>query len=585
MQAFSLRTISPRLLMTALLKASIFLILGLVIGLVTSTLAIGFTNGVYLLNDWLLISEYARFRSELDQVLLWVVSLIVPMIGGMLVAVLTFKTDALKRPVGPADVIKAIQLQTNMPPIRSGFTSTVSAFISLSVGASVGQYGPMVYMGAMLGKMASQMRFAIPNLAAICVGCGVAAAISAAFNAPIAGLIFAHEVILRHYSMQAFAPITVAATTGYVMANMVFDRTPILLVQTTNIPHGEEFLLFALLGLLSAGVAIAYMKCILLNAQWGRRFAHRPVRRGAAAGLVVGLCIITFPELVGLGQVTLRLSTLEGAFLGYELTYLIIGKIFLTAFCLGFGFVGGVFSPALVIGAMVGGLFWTVLSHEAGISLSEFPIYVICAMMAVTSPVIGAPLSAILIVFELTRSYDMAIASMIAVVFSNALAFRLFGRSLFDRQLKSQNIDLSKGRDQAQLEALSVIEFTDCNHAIYDQSDTEAQVAANLRLIGFNQGFLRDPDTGRFVGVVELYDLDQKSRTAAAGKVKNAELIFTQDTNVLEAMEKLKNFVGDAVPVINTEADTLLGVISEAKIIQAYLNMVNRLRQEEHATL
>ncbi|MCR9140451.1 MAG: CBS domain-containing protein, partial [Alphaproteobacteria bacterium] len=95
----------------------------------------------------------------------------------------------------------------------------------------------------------------------------------------------------------------------------------------------------------------------------------------------------------------------------------------------------------------------------------------------------------------------------------------------------------------------------------------------------------RDPDTGRFVGVVELYDLDQKSRTAAAGKVKNAELIFTQDTNVLEAMEKLKNFVGDAVPVIDTEADTLLGVISEAKIIQAYLNMVNRLRQEEHATL
>lgn len=567
-------------------RAATIIVLGLLVGLVTSMAAIGFTTAVYTLNDILLVSDYSRFRSDTHPLALQGLSLFIPMMGGIAVAILIFRIDPRGRPSGPPDVIKAIQLQTDMPPTRSGLASTLAALISLSIGASVGQYGPMVYLGAILGQLAARLRTSIPNLTAICISCGVAAAIAAAFNAPIAGLIFAHEVILRHYSMQTFAPVTVAATTGYFIANVVFEKTPILVVQnSSSIPHGEEFILFAVLGLLCALVALLYMRSILFAAQKGQLFKAYPIARGAAAGLVVGLCLLMVPEIIGLGQVTLRFSTLEGAFAANELALLMMGKIALTAFCLGFGFVGGVFSPALVIGALFGGLFWTILTAGFGFALSDFSIYVVCAMMAVTSPVIGAPLSAILIVFELTRSYDLAIASMICVVFSNALAFRVFGRSLFDRQLKNQGIDLSKGRDQAQLTALRVIDLAKADTAVFAPSDTEEAVVSALKATGFNQGFLREPETGIFIGPISRSDLDPKASTPVRNKIHDIDLIFNNKTNVLQAMEQLENFVGDAVPIVDPADNRLLGVVTEADIIQAYLKMVTRLRQEENATL
>ena len=115
--------------------------------------------------------------------------------------------------------------------------------------------------------------------------------------------------------------------------------------------------------------------------------------------------------------------------------FLVAAKIGLTALCIGFGFAGGVFSPALLIGILFGALFWTVLNGLTGIETSGIAVYAICGMMALTSPVIGAPLTTILIVFELTRNYDLTIAAMVAVVFSNLIAYRTFGRSLFDVQL------------------------------------------------------------------------------------------------------------------------------------------------------
>ena len=585
MSTLSLQPTSSIPLGVAIRRAATIIVLGLLVGIVTSIAAIGFTTAVYTLNDILLVSDYSRFRSDIPPLVLQGLSLFIPMVGGVAVAILIFRIDPRGRSSGPPDVIKAIQLQTDMPQTRSGLASTLAALISLSIGASVGQYGPMVYLGAMLGQIAARLRTSIPNLTAICISCGVAAAIAAAFNAPIAGLIFAHEVILRHYSMQTFAPVTVAATTGYFMANVVFEKTPILVVQSSSIPHGEEFILFAILGLLCAFVALLYMRSILFAAKKGQLFKEHPIARGAAAGLVVGLCLLMIPEIIGLGQVTLRFSTLEGAFAANEMTLFILGKIALTAFCLGFGFVGGVFSPALVIGALFGGLFWTILTASFNFALSDFSIYVVCAMMAVTSPVIGAPLSAILIVFELTRSYDLAIASMICVVFSNALAFRVFGRSLFDHQLKTQGIDLSKGRDQAQLTALLVIDLAKANTAVFAPSDTEEAVVSALKATGFNQGFLREPETGAFIGPISRSDLDPKASTLVQNKVHDIDLIFNNKTNVLQAMEQLENFVGDAVPVVDPADNRLLGVVTEADIIQAYLKMVTRLRQEENATL
>ena len=134
---------------------------------------------------------------------------------------------------------------------------------------------------------------------------------------------------------------------------------------------------------------------------------------------------------------------------------LIFAKILLTALCIAAGFSGGVFSPALLIGSLIGALFWTVISGLGGIATSGVAVYAIGAMMAFASAVIGAPLTCILIVFELTRNYDITIAAMVAVVFSNLVSHRFFGRSLFDVQLARRGMDFSMGRDRAHLAALS----------------------------------------------------------------------------------------------------------------------------------
>ncbi|MEJ6517230.1 MAG: chloride channel protein, partial [Pseudomonadales bacterium] len=369
-------------------RAITVLLVGLIIGTVTAFIAIAFVETVLWLNDTLLVSAYAKVQSGFAFWQIALITISVPALGGLIVALMISRAAPTKRPTGPPDVIQAVQLQSGMPDNKSGVITSLAALISLGAGASVGQYGPMVYIGALIGNQTKRLNLAIPNLSTVSIACGVAAAIAAAFNAPIAGLIFAHEAIVRHYSMQSFAPATVAATSGYVVANVVFDRPPLFLIQPGEILQGGEFLLFALLGLCAAAVSILYMQTILRTAKFARELNISPPPRGLIAGVGLGLVTLWLPEITGVGQYTMRFATIDGAFSAFELGGLMLGKIALTAFCLGFGFVGGVFSPALVVGALFGGLFWTISSVIMPDTLSSYSIYVICGMMAVTSPVI-----------------------------------------------------------------------------------------------------------------------------------------------------------------------------------------------------
>ena len=566
-------------------RAITVILVGLIIGTVTAFIAIAFVETVLWLNNALLVSTYSKVQSGFEYWQIALITISVPAIGGLIVALLISRVAPTKRPTGPPDVIQAVQLQSGMPDSKSGVITSLAALISLGAGASVGQYGPMVYIGALIGNQIQRLKLSIPNLPTVSIACGVAAAIAAAFNAPIAGLIFAHEAIVRHYSMQSFAPATVAAVSGYVVANVVFDREPLLLIQPGEILQGGEFLLFALLGLAAAAVSILYMRTILRTAKFARELNIAPAPRGLIAGVGLGLATLWLPEIAGLGQFTLRFATIEGAFSAFELGGFMLGKIALTAFCLGFGFVGGVFSPALVVGALLGGLFWTVLSSLAPSVLSSYSIYVICGMVAVTGPVIGAPLTMILIVFELTRSYDLAIASMIAVVFSNLVTYRFFGRSLFDHQLLMKGVDLSQGRDQARLSDMLVSDYAAETAPIFPQNATQQEVIAHLRETGWNEAYATDPETGQFVGFLRAVDLDAASVSTIAERLHDSELTFNETTSVRQAMEKLSSFVGDAIPIVKTSDNSLIGVVTEGAIIQSYLNLAADLRREENAGL
>jgi len=571
--------------LTILYRIVALSLVGLVIGVVVSLCAIGFVECVVWLNDQLLVSPRMRIQHEESSVLVTSATLLVPAIGGLAVGLILRHVAPEKRALGPADTILAVQTRRLPASARSGLLSTLAAIVSLGSGASVGQYGPMVYLGTLVGTAIGKLRLGIPNIQAIAIASGVAAAISTAFNAPIAGLVFAHEVILRHYSIQAFAPTTVAAAAGYVVANVIFERPPLFLVTFGGVQHGHEFLLFAGVGVLSALLALVYMKAILACQSLAERSRIPPVLRPMAAGLVLGAVALELPDVLGIGQETLRFATIGGAFEIGELTLTLIAKIAVTALCLGFGFAGGVFSPALLIGILFGALFGSALDDLTTIPHSGVVPYAICGMMAVTSPVIGAPLATIVIVFELTRNYDLTIAAMVAVVFANLVSYRIFGRSFFDVQLARRGFDLSRGRGSAILARRRITELMHDDFPRFGPDDGIGDVLRRLSECGRAEGLVVEGD-GTYVGVVRAQACLARADAGPVGDVADrGALVFDESTSVWEAMEALRDFIGEIAPIVSKSEGRLLGVVSEGSVIDAYLQTVNRLRREENESI
>jgi len=563
------------------LLSAVILALGIGVGLIAALSAIAFVDGVLWLNDWLLVSPYARIQLENRPWLVAAATVAVPTLGGLAAGLLLRYTVAGGRPLGPADAILAVQTRSPPPDVRSGLGSTLAALVSLGAGASVGQYGPIVHLGTLLGTAAARLRLGLRHLDSIAIACGVAGAIATAFNAPLAGIAFAHEVVLRHFSLRALAPVTVAAATGHVVANVVFERPPLFLVAFEGVAHGYEFVLFALQGLAAALVAVLFMRLLLWTTRQAGRIALPGPAKPMLAGLLLGLVALEAPEVMGMGTETLRFATIEGAFTLPELAALTVLKLLATVLCLGFGFAGGVFSPALLIGILYGALSGMVFAELLPFALSEVVVYAICGMMAVTSPVIGAPLTTILIVFELTRSYDLTVAAMVAVVVANLVAFRLFGRSLFDVQLRNRGVDLSAGREKAILERRLVRDHMRDIAVIVAAGSSMGGLIERLTARGQAEAIIVD-GAGRYRGRVLLADaLRHEAREPVETAMRTDDPCLDETTTLWQAMTLLRGFVGEAVPVVARDG-RLLGVCPEAAIIEAYLEAVHEIRREEH---
>lgn len=556
-------------------------LLAIVVGTVASLSAIGFVDAVHYLNERLLISPYARVLAEDQPLLVAGATLLVPAAGGLIVGLLVHLLVREQRGLAPPDAILAAQTSLPAPGFRSGLASTLAALVSLGSGASVGQYGPLVYLGAIFGNLAARLRLNLRHQRSIAIACGVAAAISTAFNAPIAGLVFAHEVVLRHYSLRAFAPVTVASATGYIVANVIFDRPALFLVSFDRVEHSYEFVFFALEGVLCAGLAWVFMRLLTLSTRSARRMAGPTWSKPAVAGLLLGLVALWLPEVLGIGQETLRFATIEGAFGMGELALIIVAKLVVTGLCVGFGFVGGVFSPALLIGVLFGAFYGMVLPHLVPVPHSGVVVYAICGMMALASSVIGAPLTTILIVFELTRSYDLTIAAMVSVVFANLISYRAIGRSLFDLQLRARGFDLSLGRDKAILKTHRIRDYLSVDYTAVAGQDTVGEVRQRLVKAHRAEAMVVDGQ-GNLMGVIPLQGMVNLPAGMPAKEAMVRSFVrFDENTSVWQSMELLQGFLGEAVPLVS-RAGRLLGVVPEEAVIRAYLEIVHDLREEEN---
>ena len=565
----------------AFYRITILITVACIIGGIVSLAAIAFLESVTFLNTLLFVAPHTRIQIQNSQ-LLGLVTVSVPTLGGLLVGFIFQKLSPTHGSLGPIDSIYAVQLRQELTDWRSGLVSTLAAVLSLGCGASVGQYGPMVYMGSLFGGLVAKLKLHIPNLTSIAIACGVATAISTAFNAPIAGIIFAHEVILRHYSLQSFAPTTVSAAAGYIVANVVFEREPLFLVQFDTVTHSYEYALFALLGLTSALLATVFMHLVLMFSNVSNNLKLRPMWHPAIAGLLVGLTALALPEVLGTGRETLRFAIVEGAFETQELLFLVSAKLLLTAVCVSFGFAGGVFSPALLIGILFGALAWSIL-EIMGVPNSGVVVYAICGMMAVNTAVIGAPLTTILIVYELTRNYDLTIAAMVSVVFSNLLAFRIFGRSLFDIQLAKKGINLSLGRDRVLLENTAVVNFLS-HDFISIPSKTPVETALKAFKNAEKKAMVLIDENSRYVGMLNKHLLLHRSNDNLVQMLSKMKLEISHTTSVWQAMRCLDQFSTEGAPVL-TEDRKVIGVLTETNVINAYMDIMHGIRKEENAVV
>lgn len=555
-------------------------LVGLVAGLTAAFATIGFVELVHYLNDVLYVS--ASSRTGLDSGRLWLITASVLSIGGLVVGLTLRYGVENGTQTGPADTIYAVQLHEKLPSTLSGLSSTAASVLSLGCGASVGQYGPLVYLGTLIGQLTNRLPFGLSDVRSIAVACGVAASISTAFNAPIAALIFTHEVILRHYSLRMFTAVTVASACGYLVANVIFEHPPLFLIEFGGGFRWIEFLLFALEGIACGILAVLFMKLLQYSTQLAHRVKTPAAIKPMIAGFILSLVTLQVPEVLDAGQMVFSQAAQGGIYAADALLMILVAKLLVTVMCIGFGFAGGVIFPALLIGVLFGALFALLVPGQLLSDYSGLSVYAVCGMVAIMGPVIGAPMTALLMVFELTRNYEITIAAMVAIVFANLVAYQWVGRSLYDFQLSQRGIDLSQGRERAYLLHHTVADLLTDSLPVVQRDASLSDLRRSMVEKSTAAAVIVDA-AGTYLGLVTQHQLhDRQDSSSVAGIDLETGPEFNENTSIWEAMETMRGYIGEAIPLIDSASGRYLGAIPEAVVINAYLDAGHELRREEY---
>ncbi|PWK55259.1 chloride channel protein [Silicimonas algicola] len=426
-----------------------FWFIALLIGLAAGCAAVLFRLGINLLQSALYGTDEPRLMRTYAETLAWYWIVAIPVVGGLVVGLILNRFTADHRAKSVAEVIEGAALNEGRVHTKEGLASAAASLITLSTGGSSGREGPVVHLVAVIASWVSRRINADGITGRDLLGCAVAAAVSASFNAPIAGALFALEVILRHFAAHAFAPIVIASVAGTVISRLVFgDVTEFTLAQEGSLSFYVELPAFLLLGLLSGLVAAVMMGTIFLADDLFTRFKERTglprVLRPALSGLILGLIALAFPHIIGVGYETTS-AALTGALGWREAVVFCVIKVVAVAITFAGRMGGGIFSPSLMVGALLGLAFGLTATAIFPDNSGSETLYALAGMGAVAAAVLGAPISTTLIVFELTGDWQTGLAVMVAVSMSTSLASRLVHRSFFLTQLERRNVHLSQG--------------------------------------------------------------------------------------------------------------------------------------------
>jgi CIC family chloride channel protein len=590
------RRISIRLLLDSLVRFGrndqvVLAVLAVVIGLAAGGAAIVFRQGIGAV-QWLFYGfADERVATLASQLPAWRV-LLAPALGGLLIGLFVYFLMPGRRPQGVPDVIEANALHGGRMSLIAGLKAALVNAASIGVGASVGREGPVVHLGASLGAWISECLHLGRSLSRTLLGCGVAAAIAASFNAPIAGVFFALEVVIGHYALTAFAPIVIAGVTGTIVSRAYYGDFPaFILPQEHVIASFFEFPAFALLGVVSALAAILMMRTIMLSEDVIKQSAIPRWLCPAVGGLMVGLLALFYPQVLGVGYEATD-AALSELYPLWLLFVLIAFKTAATAISLGSGFGGGIVSPSLFVGAMVGGAFGVIATGAFPHLSSGHGAYTMIGMGAVAGAVLGAPISTILMIFELTNDYALTIAVMIATVIATLITRQVQGHSFFTWLLERRGIAIKGGQEVGLLRSIKVEDVMDRTYDTVAPYTPIAQVRVRLQEALWGELFVVDAD-GRLVGTITFADLHEAAFDTCHDGEWVASSVAREHPAVLKAHDDLAAAVevfgasGEVhLPVVADVADRrMLGVAHEHEIMLTYHRALQQIRAEERGEL
>ncbi|MEN8193129.1 MAG: chloride channel protein [Bacteroidota bacterium] len=569
----------------ARLTEHIFMILvALIIGVIAGYAAVG----IRFLIEELSHLSFSGDGSVLENIISnpWYIVILAPTIGGLIVGPLIYFFAPEAKGHGVPEVMQAILLKGGRIRPRVAVVKALASAITIGTGGSVGREGPIIQIGSSIGSAVGQFIKIPSKKLKTLVGCGAAAGIAAAFNAPIAGALFAVEIILMDFAVAQFSPIVISSVMATVISHNFEGKLAAFYVPPYEYASPYELGFYFILGALSGLASYLFIKVLYFSEDFFDNKFHFPeYLKPIIGGVGIGIMALIFPQVMGVGYDTIN-NALHGTNMVWYLALsLVFIKVFATSLTLGSGGSGGIFAPSLFMGAMLGFSFGT-LANEFFPDITAGPgAYALVAMGGLVAGTTRAPITAIIIVFELTYDYEIILPLMITAIVSTILSSYLSRESIYTLKLLLRGINLKEGAETNVMESIPVEDVYKSDFESINVSDNFAKVV-DFVLSRKDPEYPVIDNNGNVVGLVSINDLkdflferDSLSALLIADDLvnRNYEPLLFED-NCFTAIEKMNKYQLEGLPVVeDLENKKLLGIIWRKDIQDAYQKEINRI--------
>lgn len=499
----------------------------------------------------------------------------VPVLGSVVVGLIIQFYAREAKGHGVPEVMEAIALQNGVIRPRVVIAKLFSSAFYIGAGGSVGREGPVIQIGSAIGSAIGQFIRVNPQRMKTFVACGAASGIAAAFNAPIAGALFAVEIILGDFAVAQFSPIVISSVMATVVSRHFMGDHLAFSIPTYHLLSPWELIPYAFLGLLAGLVALLFIKSLYGMEDFFDKWKTNDVVKTLIGGLGIGITALYIPYILGVGYETMD-QALEGELTWKFMFILIFFKIFATSLSLGSGGSGGVFAPSLFLGTMTGGFFgdlvyqyWPGVSGGAG-------AYALVGMGAVVAATTHAPITAIIIIFEMTNDYKIILPLMIATIIATLLSTKVQKESIYTLKLVKRGINLFRGREVNLLRSIKVSSVFNPDVLTIPPKMGLKSMLELLRTTKHNELHVIDKEN-RYLGTISMHEIKpllgedaEVANLIIAMDLLNRNIPTVNKTDSLDVVMKIfGKWEVEELPVIGND-NKIEGSISRHHAIESY---------------